>query len=109
MKITVTGEPMEYWVQCVASKPKLLHVMHVLYTLPESVPYKLEVGAMCAAFYEGLWYVILVHLPPRSDHTFTPEAKTECSYPVKSCCGPVIIDVCFIFICRPFVTSVQSF
>lgn len=54
--ITVTGGPMEYWVQLVDSEPILGQVMRVLYALPESFPCKLEVGALCAAFYEGLWY-----------------------------------------------------
>jgi hypothetical protein len=54
---------MEYWVQVVESQPKLLQVMNMLCTLPESFPCELGVDALCAAFYEGLWYVTLVGTP----------------------------------------------
>lgn len=57
MKVTVTVGPVEYWVQSVESESNLLHVMGVLFNEPELVPCEFQVGAMCAALYEGHWYV----------------------------------------------------
>lgn len=57
MKITVTVGPMEYCVQLVDSEPNVVHVMRVLFEEPELLPCELQVGAMCAALYEGFWYV----------------------------------------------------
>jgi len=57
VKITVTVGPMEYCVQLVDSEPNVVHVMRVLFEEPELLPCELQVGAMCAALYEGFWYV----------------------------------------------------
>jgi hypothetical protein len=57
VKVTVSVGPMEYWVQTVDSKPDFLVVMNALYETHELLPCVLQVGAMCAAYYEGLWYV----------------------------------------------------
>jgi hypothetical protein len=55
VKVTVIVGPMEYWVQTLDSKTKLLNVMTVLYETLELFPCDLQVGSMCAASYEGLW------------------------------------------------------
>jgi hypothetical protein len=57
VKITVNVGPMEYWVQRVDSEATFVHVMTVLYEAHELSTCELQVGAMCAASYEGLWYV----------------------------------------------------
>jgi hypothetical protein len=57
VKVTVGVGPVEYWVQTVDSETKFVDVMTVLNQAHELLPCELQVGAMCAASYEGLWYV----------------------------------------------------
>lgn len=55
--MTVSVGPTEYWVQTVDSEAKSVDIMKVLHEAREMFPCELQVGAMCAASYEGLWYV----------------------------------------------------
>jgi hypothetical protein len=57
VKVTVSVGPMEYWVQTVDSEANFVDMMTVLYEAHELFPCELQVGSMCAASYEGLWYV----------------------------------------------------
>ncbi|PNF38229.1 hypothetical protein B7P43_G12388 [Cryptotermes secundus] len=56
VRVTVSVGPTEYWVQTVDSEAKFVDIMKVLYEAHEMFPCDLQVGAMCAASYEGLWY-----------------------------------------------------
>jgi hypothetical protein len=60
---------MEYWVQCVDSEPNVLQVVNVLFKEPELLPCELQVDAMCAALYEGFWYVQHWDYLPQTGYT----------------------------------------
>jgi hypothetical protein len=66
---------MECWVQPVDSEPDFLHVMGVLFNEPVLLPCEFQVGATCAALYEGLWYVQHWAFLPQTGYTLVLAAK----------------------------------
>jgi hypothetical protein len=66
---------MEYWVQPVDSEPNFLYVTSILFNALELFPCEFEVGAMCAALYEGHWYVQHWAFLPQTGYTLVLAAN----------------------------------